>query len=581
MNTHNKLTAYLPWSGVFILLLLFVLTPLQHNTALQNGVTVSKTFFFAEGVLLLLLIGSITWLCLNRHIWISCSRIDLVFTLLVLYIALHSGGRFSPRMMELIALTGFYAVLRRCRWRHFLFILYAIAVAGIIQSVYGLLQLYNILPAHSQFRLTGTFFNLGAYAAFIALSACISLALIFYFKDRRMTLIPQLNIVLAIIILPITQNRAAWIALIVVGVFLYARFMKKQLLYGILVVTGVLVMAGGYYLKKDSADGRVLIWKVTSQLIRAHPFTGIGYDRFAGQYMNYQAAYMTAQGSPGEKQLADNVYYAFNDGLQLTAETGLIGILGLLLLIVCCFTVKGYDRFRYAGQAIILGYMIIGMFYYPHFILPLKMTGVLGLAMLSRMDRSVIRQLHTGRVPKMLVMAITLVISVGGVMWIEQFKTAYKQWGKAETAYQHQRFNESIRYFDQALSQLPQDGELLSAAGKAYFLADSLDKAALYLTQSKAFLNNTIIETTLGDINVQQHQYATAEKYYQQALNMVPNRFYTEYMLLKLYVASNESEKACTRANLILHKEVKVSSTAVQQIQDSARVYYDNNKCHH
>lgn len=581
MNTHNKLTAYLAWSGIFILLLLFVLTPLQNNTALQNGVTVSKTFFFAEGVLLLLLIGSITWLSLNRQIWISCSRIDLVFAVLVLYIVLHSGGRFSPRMIELITLTGFYAVLRRCRWRHFLFILYAIAIAGIIQSVYGLLQLYNILPAHGQFRLTGTFFNLGAYAAFIALSACVSLVLIVYFKDKRMTLIPQLNIILAIIILPITQNRAAWIALIVVGVFLYARFMKKYLLYGILFVAGVLVLAGGYYLKKDSADGRVLIWKVTSQIISEHPFTGIGYDRFAGRYMNYQAAYMTAQGSPGEKQLADNVYYAFNDGLQLTAEVGIIATFGLLMLIVCCFTVKGYGKFRYAGQVIILGYMIIGMFYYPHFILPLKMTGILGLAMLSRMDRSVIRQLHAGRVPKVLVMAVTLGITVTGGMLITQFKTAYRQWGKAELAYQHQRFNESLRYFDQALSQLPQDGELLSAAGKAYFLADSLNKAALYLTQSRTFLNNTIIETTLGDISVQQHQYAAAEKYYQQALNMVPNRFYTEYMLLKLYVASNEDEKACTRANVILHKAVKVSSTAVQQIQDSARAYYDNNKCHH
>ncbi|ACU59949.1 O-antigen ligase family protein [Chitinophaga pinensis] len=580
MNTQNKLQAYVGWCGICMLLLLFILTPLQNSDALQNGVTVSKTFFFSEGVILLLLIGSVIWLCRDKHIQISLSRIDGIFTLLVLYIALRSGGRITPRLIELIALTGFYLVLRRCKWRHFLFILYAIAVAGIIQSVYGLLQLYNILPAHSQFRLTGTFFNLGAYAAFVALSACVSLVLIFYFKDKRMSMIPQLNIVLAIIILPITQNRAAWIALIVVGVFLYARFMKKYLLYGMLIITGVLVIAGGYYLKKDSADGRVLIWKVTSQIVGAHPLTGIGYDRFAGEYMNYQASYMQAQGSPGEKQLADNVYYAFNDLLQLTAESGVIGAFGILLLILVCFRVKGYDRFRYAGQAIILGYMLIGMFYYPHFILPLKMTGVLGLAMLSRMDIAVTRQLDIVRMPKILVVTITLILSVAGILIAEQLKTGYKQWGKAQVAYQHQRLDESIRYFDQALSYLPQEGELMSAAGKAYFLADSLEKAVQYLTQSKAFLNNTVIETTLGDISVQQHNYVAAERYYQQALHMVPNRFYTEYMLLKLYVASNESEKACTRANLILHKEVKVSSTAVQQIQDSARVYYANNKCH-
>ena len=581
MNTTNKLSAYVSWCALGILLLLFVLTPLQNNATLQNGMTVSKTFFFAEGIILVLFIGIIYWLFSNKQVWISYSRIDLIFTVLVVYFFLRSEGRYSPRIIELIALTACYLALRRCRWRHFLFIMYAIAIAGIIQSLYGLLQLYNILPSHSQFRLTGTLFNLGAYAAFIAMSACLSLVLIFYFKEKRMVMIPQLNIILAIIVLPITQNRAAWMALIVAGIFLYASFMKKYVLYGLLIMAGVLLVAGGYYLKKDSADGRVLIWKVTGQMIGDHPFTGIGYDRFAGQYMNYQAAYMKSQASTGEKQLADNVYYAFNDLLQLTAESGGIGGFGILLLVFACFSVKKRHKFRYAGQAIILAYMIIGLFYYPHFILPLKMIAVSGLAMLSRIDIGTVHRFNIARTPKILVVAVSIAIFTTGVIFIEQLKTGYSLWGKAQLAYQHQRFNESIRYFDQAMGYLKEDGELLSEAGKAYFLADSLDRAAAYLTQSCVFLNNTVVETTLGDICMQRQQYATAEKYYQQALNMVPNRFYTEYMLLKLYVASNENEKACTRANLILHKDVKVSSTAVKQIQDSARVYYANNKCQH
>jgi tetratricopeptide (TPR) repeat protein len=117
--------------------------------------------------------------------------------------------------------------------------------------------------------------------------------------------------------------------------------------------------------------------------------------------------------------------------------------------------------------------------------------------------------------------------------------------------------------------------------GKACFLADSLDKASVYLKKSKAFLNNTVIETALGDISTRQHQFSAAENYYQQALNMVPNRFYTEYLLFKLYTVSNDNEKACNQANLILHKEIKVFSTAVQQIKDSARIYSVNNNCNH
>lgn len=580
MNIQSKLPTYLEWCSIAGLLILFVLTPLQNSASLQNGITVSKTFFFTEGAMLLFLIACVQWLLSDRSIGYSFSRIDVVFILLITYAFFRSEGNVSPRMIELIALACCYSVLRRCRWRHFLFIFYALSVAGIMQALYGLLQLYNILPSHSQFRLTGTFFNLGAYAAFIALSAIVSLVLIFYFKEKRLILIPQLNIALAIIILPITQNRAAWIAIILAAVFLYARFKKRYLLYGLLIITGMLVIAGGYYLKKDSADGRVLIWKVTSQMIGEHPVMGIGYDRFSAHYMNAQASYLEQKGAPDERQLADNVYYAFNDLLQLTAELGVIGAIGILILVVTCFSVKGQNSFCYAGQAMVLGYTTIGLFYYPHFILPLKMIGITGLAVLSRIDVAAVYQIRVAPVPKWVGLTIAVSLFIAGILFIERLKGGYRQWKKGELAYQHQRFNESIQYFDNALSCLSRDGELLSATGKAYFMADSLDKAAVYLTQSRAFLNNTVIETTLGDISAQQRQYTIAEQHYQQALNMVPNRFYTEYMLFRLYVASNENRKACVRAGLILHKQVKVPSTAVQQIQDSARAYYTTNKCH-
>ncbi|MBW8683881.1 O-antigen ligase family protein [Chitinophaga rhizophila] len=580
MNTLSKIPAYLKRCGIFVFVLLFVLMPLQNDATLQNGVIVSKTFFFTEGIMLLLLIGCVIWLLSDGRVWLSISRIDVVLTLLTIYIILRSDGRTTPRMIELLALYCCYVLLRRSRWRHFLFLLYALSVAGIIQSVYGLLQLYNILPSHSQFRLTGTMFNLGAYAAFIALSAIVSLVLVFYFKEKRYSIIPQLNVVLAVIILPISQNRAAWMAVIVAGVFLYAHLKRKYVHYGLLIVAGVLVLAGGYFLKKDSADGRVLVWKVTSQMISGEPVTGIGYDRFAARYMNHQADYMQSAAPAGEKQLADNVYYAFNDLLQLTAELGIPGGIGILGLILICFSIKGHNNFRYAGQGIIVGYIIIGMFYYPHFILPLKMIGITGLAMLSRLDTSAVYSVRITQMPRLLLVFLIVIFGITGVVMIEQRKVAYQQWRQAELMYQQQRISESLQYYREAVTVLPKDGELLSAAGKAYFLADSLEKAADYLQQSRQYLNNTVIETTLGDISMQQGQYVAAEGYYQKALHMVPNRFYTEYMLLKLYVASNENDKACSKANVILQKQVKVSSTAVQQIQDSARAYYANNKCH-
>jgi O-antigen polymerase len=39
-------------------------------------------------------------------------------------------------------------------------------------------------------------------------------------------------------------------------------------------------MAAIYSLKKDSTDGRILIWKFTALIIQEQPVFGLGFDRF-------------------------------------------------------------------------------------------------------------------------------------------------------------------------------------------------------------------------------------------------------------------------------------------------------------
>ncbi|OMP79656.1 O-antigen ligase family protein [[Flexibacter] sp. ATCC 35208] len=515
------------------------------------------SFLFAEGIALLFMFRCLKW---NDRFMLT--RIDVIFSLLVIYVFIRSELRLTLRLVDVMALAGCYVFLRRAPLRFFIYMFYGIIVCGIIESLYGLLQLYDVLPAEGQFKLTGHFFNLGAFAAFIACTVCISMVLLLLFKDKRYQLIPWVNVVLAIIVLPVTYNRTAWIICLVVGLFL---FLSRRIW---VLMIGIVILTGAYFIKKDSADGRMLIWKVTIDMIGQQPVWGVGYDRFAAKYMNYQGAYLAARGSNEEGQLADNVYYAFNDLLQVTAELGLIGGVGVLALLYCCFSIRRGKRLLWTGQGIVLAYVIAGLFYYPHFILSLKVVGLIGLALLSRLDKRV----YQGRIPPVVLIAP----AIGIIIWILPLQYGYYYWGKAQVAFRQLQIHRSLDYARKARPVMKQNGEFLSETGKSYMLVDSLDEAAEYMRQSQAYLNNTVIETNLGIISLQNKQFADAEKHYKRALWMVPNRFFTEYLLLELYTKAHEDRKACERARIILHKDMKVYSSAVREIVDSAKNYYDH-----
>lgn len=90
-----------------------------------------------------------------------------------------------------------------------------------------------------------------------------------------------------------------------------------------------------YHTKKDSADGRKFIWKVSSAMIAEKPFAGYGYGSFEREYNLYQSAYVGAgKASAAELENARHVYMAYNEFLQNLLEGGLPGLLLFLLVII-------------------------------------------------------------------------------------------------------------------------------------------------------------------------------------------------------------------------------------------------------
>jgi hypothetical protein len=84
-----------------------------------------------------------------------------------------------------------------------------------------------------------------------------------------------------------------------------------------------------YNMKKDSADGRLLIWKLSADMIKERPL-GHGYGLFEKHYNLRQAEYFSKRTfSETERRNADFVYMPYNDYIEHGVEGGIIGMIFL------------------------------------------------------------------------------------------------------------------------------------------------------------------------------------------------------------------------------------------------------------
>ncbi len=79
--------------------------------------------------------------------------------------------------------------------------------------------------------------------------------------------------------------------------------------------------------KRDSSLGRLLIYKISFDILKDNYIKGVGVGNYKILYGKYQIDYFkNGQYSTKELLLADNSVNAFNDYLQFFIETGLIGL---------------------------------------------------------------------------------------------------------------------------------------------------------------------------------------------------------------------------------------------------------------
>jgi O-antigen ligase len=405
------------------------------------------------------------------------------------------------------------------------------------------------------------------------------------------------TLVAILLVLPPAKSRAAWVAGIAGGLFVLAghpdllsfknRLKNKYLTIKkplrVLLLTVVMLSIattsfGLYSIKKGSADGRMLIWQVTSQLIKQSPVTGHGTGAFNALYMNEQANWFeSGKGTEAQSMVAGSPEAPFNEPLKLWLEKGFIAIFlaGAILYFIYLTNNKTINpkpstinpKQKTLFKAALISLLVFSLFSYPFDISSFVLQLVILVALLAGTSKQLFS--ITGRKTLFLTLPIIFAVILGTIYIIPQRREHYqamKIWKQADQLYYLTAYQASVAAYEEAFPPLQNKGLFLQMYGKALNMYEQQQKSNDILTMAQQRFSNQIIQNTLGDNHKTLGNYAESESAYLKSVHMVPSLLLPKYLLAKLYNESNQHNKAKQTAEVILESPIKVESTATREI---------------
>ena len=413
-------------------------------------------------------------------------------------------------------------------------------LGGVIEAVWGLLQVYGYEPSnHSVYALTGSFYNPGPYSGFLAM--CLPVALHEWLKGKGIWKhVALAALVLMLVVLPSGMSRSAWLAALVASGYVWAMHYREEVCrYWKFFCIGGLLLAvfgvGAYYWKKDSADGRLLMWKVASHAVLEHPWQGVGWEHVAGAYGEAQERYFASGvATEQEEHVAGAPEYVFNEYLQVAMAWGVPALCAILLVVVGCFCLGHRERmFGVCGALLSLG--VFSFSSYPFQFMEFIAAFIALLVVCLMRLRDVYLQVSV------------LVIGLGIGLYLYDYREAHPM-------------RNAHTMFERAHS-LHKVGE--------WEASTELLKETMRISSDAMLLN------IIGKNCQAQGNYKEAEEWFIRSTHRLPNRIYPYYLLAKLYAEHPDvfpKGKLEGAAQMVLEKEAKVESTAIRQMREEVKV---------
>ncbi len=487
-----------------------------------------------------------------------------------------------------IAITCLLQIWGRTSWKqifsfpHFsAYVSWSLILFGGVEAIWGLRQLYGFSASgHFRYALTGSFFNPGPYAGYLAMVLPLCLHHFVRFRDWKW-LITSLKIeraaagvvgVLILCVLPATMSRSAWVAaLIGCGWVMYMhrdsrkwkllwrRYKKRYVSWGIGIFLVLIVGgAGVFFLKPDSALGRLFLWKITCQAIVNHPW---GCDKgFAFAYGEAQEAYF-AKGdyAEWEERVAGSPEYAFNEYLELTLTQGpAICIMLIVITFACLWAGTQFRRYGVCGAIVTL--LVFSFSSYPMH-LPAFIVAYVCLLLVCGIGDII---------AKPVILSACLIIWTGGFhdKW-QREKDACRDWVNARILYHAGAYTAANAAYDKLYPQLREKGTFLFEYGHSLHKAGLYNESNKYLDKALVYCADPMILNVIGKNYQALRCYNWAEELLLASVHRLPGRIYPYYLLAKLYAEPEflNREKFEEMKRIVLMKAPKIHSMAIEEMR--------------
>ena len=461
---------------------------------------------------------------------------------------------------------------------------------GAVEALHGLGQIAGIYPSnHSLFVLTGTFYNPGPYSGYLAAVLPISLHRMLVLNGRKDRLsvvqyyFSMCVLLLICCVLPAGMSRAAWFASLVSCGYVVLRVYRVEVksflsehryaVLGVLTV-GALFASVAYFIKRDSADGRLLIWKITSQAIADNPWDEEYGRTFSAIYGDAQERYFTDCGySESEAWVAGTPDFAFNEYLQIAVEYGVWVSVLLVTVLLVLLMIAGSRKHLVGMGGCLVSLMVFACFSYPLHILAIVSVWLLTVVVLCGESLAMIKRKRDAVLILLPVVVAGLTASVNMYGMYSARTQAVRKWMPVRVLYHSGAFKAAAEEYGNLYDKMSWHKDFCFEYGRALYKAGSYCEAEDVLLKAMKVSGDPMILNILGRNAQESGEYEKAEMYLLRSTRRLPERVYPHYLLVKLYaeVECFDRVKLIREAEYVLNAKPKVNSKAIREMRQEVK----------
>lgn len=479
-----------------------------------------------------------------------------------IYISLYS-------LFTVILLAGLYVLVpnvvrERKQIRKIMVSL--IFVSGFI-SIYGIVQYFGIdlvnLKVVGSGYISGPFENRNVLASFLVFTMPVSAGFLFEKISKKLKIMVGLVAIITLIVLIYTRTRGAWVGFMgAMAFFAGAKLMvdgrmkkifkslfskKSLIIISLMVICLGLLIRYDYNKKRHSftkkflsiADlkdpatrHRFVMWRTGIDIIKEHPLLGTGIGTFKKIHPKYQSKYLGTEKYGRFEGLSRFIH---NDYLEITANTGILGLGTFLWLIVTLYwtglkRLKQISESKYSPNLLIIilssltAVLIHSFFHYSFYLPATSMLFWLWLGLLNTTGGAKLQKTKENIRPSIIRQGAIIVITILLLVWVTKPFIASLYFDRAGYYHMSGDYKNAIVMYKKSIKLSPGDEKAHDNLGNVY-RDIGLYREALKECERALKINPYSVEAhnNLGILYVNRGLYDEAINEYMLAIEINPN----------------------------------------------------------